>query len=351
MKKKIIFILFIGFSCNNKEHLKLNKGFYFNQNINQIFYFSEIKFHRYDFTNLSEKKEILNVYQDSLKIGSKSYKYTQKDDSLLIIHGFKENKKDLFLKKIEYNFFQIDSIVGTEWMFVNSVDTIIGQESVSRIQNNLEILNFIVNKNEKNVIMTSPDRYIGFLFNKFHTYRSNEVLYCIINLNNGRMQTLDFDENTNEVHKTILKKINTNKIDTLLLGRWMALKRKTNGKSFFNEILNLDPQDEDYLVKREKLKNLFDYSRVEFSKDNYLIRNIINQEDSTKIKYKISYNPYTNYIFYNNTEFLDIEEINSEQQWIEILNLTKDTLEIKISKPNLEMKYVRQDTSNGNESN
>jgi hypothetical protein len=332
MKKLFFIIIAIQFFSCTSEKENSYKGYYYSMVDSEIFHFQNKKLTIYNIMD-STSTSYKTLYDvEKINIDAVDYKIKNFGKDSLTLYDFDHNNIDLV--KFKFNEFEVKELNDSNWSssYIDGKGSRINQFIKIKDQNGFHFFSSNV-KNLKDTLYIHETPFIGKFFNKFNVYSLYNV-FLIYNYNNKNISFMRFENNERRNAETyLMEKVLPKKINIKAIGKWHKIGDSINLYSitYRKYLYKLKETDKNYNRKIDSIKQLLDYSKIEFTNNQSFIRFLKN--DSIQIIYDINNTPVSNYLFINNPDF--------ENQYFEIKKITKDSLTIKISEPNFLYTYVR----------
>lgn len=345
MKKILYIILVLVVSCKPERKEKgVVEGYYFNRENSRIYNFDNYEMTVYNILDSTLTSQNVVLSDNIITINSDRYNYRNFNKDSIIIYNYFENNNDISLIKFDFKNFDVNELNGSNWSL-----NFIGRNGIKRDQylkfDEDERIHFFSNVNgDRDTIYFNEILFNGKFFNKFNVYvgssvsifgsytKSNLCLLNIEEIGKGKFIAENYT----------LKKVHTKKINPLLIGKWYKTNKKNpfNNRTYFKHTYKIDERDKDFEIKMDSVEKLLDYSKIEFTDNQELIRYL--NKEQMKVIYKVNNTPVSKYIFVNNPDFVT--------QYFEIKSVTQDSLVIEISEPNFIYNYVRDSVMVNNRS-
>ncbi len=321
------FIIFL-LGCNKIQFEGDLQGYYYRNDKMELFQFSKRQIVVYDFLDSTSVFLPLKIQdRESIIINRKKYHYKNYLNDSILIESFGDENKNISLKKIDFNNFNLNDLNKTEWGSIKN-----NNKSLIRFKKDKGVSNFIKFKNEFSAKNIYFNEYKGKFFNKFHFFGGDNPFF-LMNKSDSIIKILGAHDMS--FFEFTYRKLNKEKNDHLI-GSWLRVNKNNfiNIETYSDFISKLNKKDVNYSRKLDSLNYIIDYDKIEFSKNGFFIRKLKTKLDSLKIKYTYDYSSNTNHIFIDNPFF--------SSQYFQIQELSKDTLIIEISNPRFIYEYIRK---------
>ena len=324
MKKLIIVLLFIIFSCKSDKDVYQLNGYYYVTTSAEIYQFDKNKIFHYNFVDSTKNTYKLNLTH--IQFGETEFEYQSNNDSIIIFDYFQE--KNLVLKKIEFKDFNIVDLVGTEWKYPkNEIDS---AKYFSRFYDSQTISNFTKHDGYIWAHKRGSDSYLGFFFNKFNIFRTTGgVPYLITDYNEEEMLFLSLDQK-DRFFELKLKHVPYKNLDSNIVGNWIKTK-DTLKRNLMTYISYINDKPE---ISLDSIRREYGYDSIEFTKNSFFINYVKAKNKVKKNRIRLDYDPQTNLIF--------LDSVKYENNYLQVEFLSRDTLRIRFPRPDLLFTYVRQ---------
>lgn len=325
MKKALsfIFILLILASCSKTNRSALPEGYYFANKNYDIYCFEKEYLTIFNLRDSISDKYRINFLSDTIKTNN-SYKWEITKNNVLSMISFEDS---ISLTPFKLRNFKINELNSTTWKLLNTEK----EDSINefiRIGNN-EVNFYFKYKDELSARKTFKSDFEGKLFDKFNTFLYPSLI-VLVDFNETFLTLLTLSEGNEFISKKIkLERVFPRKIDSFLIGKWLKVSDITNK----NRMNYLDYISSNEIKKKDSIKDLLDYSKLEFTKNGEFIRYVVKENQIKQHIYSLDNNSIPGFMFVNNIEF--------NGQFLQILDFNKDSLKINISPPEFLNTYLK----------
>lgn len=332
MRKYILYLLFLTIIiCCSKKERKALRGYFYDKKEMKIYYFEKGEVQRYNIMDSTHVSLTFSSTQKNITLGEKTYEYNFNSINFISLLSIDESER-IDLKKMNYSDFSLSDIENTTWEYIGLDEQRPSPKSFMRIDRKGNVNNFLKHENERSANVSNPNNYIGKFFNKFYCY-SGFSPFLITGKDSVNLFILEIIDNKSLEDSKYLKVNSLNK--SMLIGKWEKLPDSlTQNMINYNEYFDiLDGNGKNYIKKRDSLRDLIDHANIEFASDGFFSRIIKRNNNVFEFKYEFQYDPNLNFVF--------IDDINYDNKYFKVKKLTKDTLELEISEPELLYTYIR----------
>ncbi|CAM1344190.1 hypothetical protein [Tenacibaculum amylolyticum] len=312
MRRSLFFLIAFSFLLSCKNELP-SSGYYFEEETSKVY-------------KIDDKELVLYNFIDSLSSKISNYKLIENiGDSLLVINA-KNEKENIYLKKLG-TFKDKNSLKAKEESWFVRETNLFKQYLYFDTQGNIYAI--FEPHDKSNELESIHLKYKGDFFNTFNVYEFDSFIIPI-KIDSTQVTLFNIDYiNGNKGNIITFNRVKTKPINKNIIGKWKATKNyKFMNFSTFFYYESKNRNRFKYIIPEDSIVNFLDYRNIEITKDYKLIRELNSKDVIIK---DLQESPFSNLVFIRNEKV--------QFQYFDIISVSKDSLKIKLPVPDLKINY------------